>query len=58
MFFDQPEWLTPEQLEQNLKAFEESVRDMEKYFPELMLARKKAAWRWLIEQHESEHTTQ
>ena len=33
------------------ELFEESVRESE-------LARKVANWRWLIEQHESEHTTQ
>ena len=58
MFFDQPEWLTPEQLEQNLKAFEESVRGIEKDFPELVLARKVKNWRWLIERYESEQIIQ
>lgn len=58
MFSDQTEWLTPEQLEQNLKAFEESVRGIEKDFPELVLARKVAKWRWLIEQYECEYQVQ
>lgn len=49
---------TPEELEQDLKTFEESVRGIEKDFPELMLARKVAKWRWLIEQHESLHVIQ
>ena len=33
------------------ELFEDSVRESE-------LARKVENWRWLIEQHESEHTTQ
>lgn len=48
--------LTPDQLRKSLKEFEDSVREIEKDFPELVLARKIANQRWLIEQNESEHS--
>ena len=56
-YFNELEQRTPEQVQEDLKAFEESVRDMEKDFPELALARRIANQRWLIEQYENEHLT-
>lgn len=54
--FDKPEPPTPEQLEQDLRAFKQSVREIKRDFPEIALAFKIHQQRWLIKQHESEHS--